>query len=90
MKLKQWRIERGWTQQQVADALEIETSNARRMVSRWEADEGDPSARLPSQKWQRRIYTLTDGAVGPLDWPETTLHAAQMRAARQQRPEEEE
>lgn len=59
VKLSDWRREQGWTQQQLADALDCTIST----VARYEAGTRDPE---PLTK--ERIFILTRGAVEPNDF----------------------
>jgi transcriptional regulator with XRE-family HTH domain len=59
MKLADWRKEQGWTQQQLATALECTISS----VARYENGTRDPE---PAMK--ERIFLLTEGQVEPNDF----------------------
>lgn len=58
MKLKAWRIDRGLTQAEFAEAISVRTS----AVSRYE------SGRVPGPEIVARIYLATGGRVQPGDF----------------------
>lgn len=59
MKLKDWRVEKGWTQIELAAELDVTTSS----VLRWEKGDRDPDSAT-----KRRIFILSEGRVEPNDF----------------------
>lgn len=76
MKLREWRIKNGWTQERVACALgENGGVNSQATVSGWEN-----GSRFPGPATIIEIFKLTEGEVRPDDWydlpPLSTREAA--------------
>ena len=59
MKLRDWRIEMGWSQDALAAEMEVD----RTTIARWEAGKRDPSA-----DDKERLFLLSDGKVEPNDF----------------------
>jgi transcriptional regulator with XRE-family HTH domain len=64
MRLADWRIEQGWTQQQLADAIGCNQAS----VSYLERSSGDHRGQIPKRELMLTIFRVSRGAVTPNDF----------------------
>jgi transcriptional regulator with XRE-family HTH domain len=65
MKLKAWREQQGWTQKELAVALEKFAPKQRcyqRLISYWEG------GHMPGKAWRKIIYGFTEAQVSAKDF----------------------
>lgn len=79
MKLADWRRRKGWTQQQLADALDCVLPTVARYEGGTRIPESPPSD--DSRDMMKRIFILTEGEVRPDDFYNIPRWEAELIAA---------